>query len=172
MYLCATIETTDAMKSRPYKFLRNENMENDKFAPTYHGAPQQLFDRQGNPVNEDGTLKTETIADVDELTDRDFSTPYRNVELPQLPENVGNAIGANGRPVVIKKNIFEKNRKDHPELTPGQSRDTALRSLYTRFIRSKSADKQTIQLGGDKNQRRKREKQARSIGSKQQETPG
>ena len=54
MYLCATIETTDAMKSRPYKFLRNENMENCKFAPTYHGAPQQLFDRQGNPVNEDG----------------------------------------------------------------------------------------------------------------------
>ena len=98
-------------------------MENNEFAPACHGAPQQMFDRQGNPVNEDGTLKTEAIADVDELTDRECLTPNRNVELPRLPENVDNAIGAGGRPVVIKKNIFEKNRKDHPELTPGQSRE-------------------------------------------------
>ena len=106
-------------------------MENNKFAPTYHGAPQQLFDRQGNPVNEDGTLKTETIADVDELTDRDFLTPYRNVELPQLPENVGNAIGANGRPVVIKKNVLAKNKKSHRDLSAQQSRDILRQALYS-----------------------------------------
>ena len=50
---------------------------------------------------------------VDELTDEDFSAPTRNVQLPALPQNVDAAIGANGKPVIIKKNIFEKNWNAH-----------------------------------------------------------
>lgn len=72
-----------------------------------------LTDNQGNPVNEDGTLKTEEVKSVDELTDEDFSAPTRNVQLPALPQNVDAAIGANGKPVIIKKNIFEKNWNAH-----------------------------------------------------------
>ena len=68
-----------------------------------------LTDNQGNPVNEDGTLKVEEVKSVDELTDEDFSAPTRNVQLPALPQNVDAAIGANGKPIIIKKNIFEKN---------------------------------------------------------------
>ena len=74
---------------------------------------EERVDNQGNPVNEDGTLKLEYISSVDELTDEDFSHPYRNVELPAIPKNIDEAIGANGKPVVIKKNIFEKNWKSH-----------------------------------------------------------
>ena len=70
-------------------------------------------DKQGNPLNDDGTLKLEKITSVDELTDEDFSAPTRSVELPALPKNVDDAIGANGKPVIIKKNIFEKNWKSH-----------------------------------------------------------
>ena len=40
------------------------------------------------------------------LTDDDFDNPTRSVELPALPDNVANAIGTNGKPVIIKKNIF------------------------------------------------------------------
>ena len=72
-----------------------------------------LTDNQGNPVNEDGTLKVEEVKSVDELTDEDFSAPTRNVQLPALPYNVDAAIGANGKPVIIKKNIFEKNWNAH-----------------------------------------------------------
>ena len=76
-------------------------------------AKVDLTDNQGNPVNEDGTLKVEEVKSVDELTDEDFSAPTRNVQLPALPQNVDAAIGANGKPVIIKKNIFEKNWNTH-----------------------------------------------------------
>lgn len=87
-------------------------------------------DRQGNPLNEDGSLKVEKIESVDELTDEDFSAPTRNVELPALPKNVDAAIGANGKPVIIKKNIFEKNKKNHSDLSASQSREILAEALY------------------------------------------
>ena len=74
-------------------------------------------DSQGNPINADGTLRMEKIESVDELTNEDFSQPTRNVELPALPKNVDDAIGANGKPVVIKKNIFERNAERHPDMS-------------------------------------------------------
>lgn len=70
-------------------------------------------DSQGNLLNEDGILKIEKISSIDEITDEDFSKPTRSVELPALPKNVDEAIGANGKPVIIKKNIFEKNWENH-----------------------------------------------------------
>ena len=76
-------------------------------------AKVDLTDNQGNPVNDDGTLKVEAVQSVDELTDENFSAPTRNVQLPALPYNVDAAIGANGKPVIIKKNIFEKNWNAH-----------------------------------------------------------
>ena len=79
---------------------------------------KQQQDQQGNPINEDGTLKVEKVNTIDEITDIDFDNPTRNVELPTLPQNVDEAIGANGKPIVIKKNIFEKNKQSHSDLTP------------------------------------------------------
>ncbi|MBP3244655.1 MAG: hypothetical protein J6M59_06095 [Bacteroidaceae bacterium] len=88
-------------------------------------------DSQGNPINEDGTLKVEQIGSIDELTDEDFNTPTRNVQLPTLSENVANAIGTEGKAVVIKKNIFEKNKKSHKDLTAEQSRQILTQTLYS-----------------------------------------
>lgn len=87
-------------------------------------------DGQGNPLNEDGTLKLEKVNSIDELTDEDFTNPTRSVELPMLPKNVDAAIGANGKPVIIKKNIFEKNKRSHSDLSPEQSRDILNSALY------------------------------------------
>ena len=86
------------------------------------GGEEMLTDRQGNPLNADGTLKVEKVRSVDELTDEDFTHPYRNVELPELPKNVDMAIGADGKPVVIKRNIFERNAERHHDLSAEQSR--------------------------------------------------
>ena len=87
-------------------------------------------DNQGNPVNADGTLKVERVSTISDITDGDFTNPKRNVVLPPLPAKVDGAIGVNGKDVVIKKSIFEKNRKSHGDLTPGQSREILTEALY------------------------------------------
>lgn len=88
-----------------------------------------LKDNQGNPLNQDGTLKLDKIKSVDELTDKDFTSAFRNVELPAIPKNVDAAIGANGKPIVIKKNIFEKNWNTH-KFTPSESKKVLNDALY------------------------------------------
>ena len=88
-----------------------------------------LKDNQGNPLNQDGTLKLDKIKSVDELTDEDFTSAFRSVELPTLPKNVDKAIGANGKPVIIKKNIFEKNWNAH-KFTPTESKKVLNDALY------------------------------------------
>lgn len=88
-----------------------------------------LKDNQGNPLNQDGTLKLDKIKSVDELTDEDFTSAFRNVELPAIPKNMDAAIGANGKPVVIKKNIFEKNWNAH-KFTPAESKKVLNDALY------------------------------------------
>ena len=87
-------------------------------------------DNQGNPIDEYGNLIVEKIASISDLTDEDFEHPTRSVELPAIPQNVDDAIGANGKPVVIKKNIFEKNKQSHSDLTPVQSREILHSALY------------------------------------------
>lgn len=93
-------------------------------------APKfSLKDNQENPLNQDGTLKLDKIKSVDELTDEDFTSAFRNVELPAIPKNVDAAIGANGKPIVIKKNIFEKNWNAH-KFTPAESKKVLNDALY------------------------------------------
>lgn len=93
-------------------------------------APKfSLKDNQENPLNKDGTLKLDKIKSVDELTDEDFTSAFRNVELPAIPKNVDAAIGANGKPIVIKKNIFEKNWNAH-KFTPAESKKVLNDALY------------------------------------------
>lgn len=94
-----------------------------------HIATEKV-DAQGNPLNEDGTLKIDVVKSIDELTDADFTTPTRNVQLPAIPKNIDEAIGADGKPVIVKKNIFEKNRDNH-NFTPQESRNILKEALYT-----------------------------------------
>ncbi len=87
------------------------------------------IDDQGNPLNADGTLKVDAISSIDDLADEDFMNPTRSIQLPTLPQNVADAIGSEGKPVVIKKNIFEKNARNH-QFTSEQSRDILTKALY------------------------------------------
>ena len=109
------------------KWIASSKRKTKPFAK-YAGLKKE--DNQGNPLNADGTLKLEKIKSVDDLTDDDFSNPTRSVELPSLPAKVDDAIGAKGKPVIIKKNILEKNYKNHPDLTPIQSREILESALY------------------------------------------
>ncbi len=92
-------------------------------------AEKQKVDKQENPIDAEGRLITEKVEDISDLSDDDFNNPTRSVELPKIPKNVDDALGANGRPVIIKKNIFEKNGKSHG-FTPKQSRKILGDALY------------------------------------------
>lgn len=87
-------------------------------------------DSQGNPINSDGSLYVESVSSIDEITDEDFTNPTRSIVLPEIPQTVDEAIGANGKPVVIKKNIFMRNSQTHPEVTPQQAREILSSALY------------------------------------------
>lgn len=87
-------------------------------------------DNMGNILNSDGSIHTESVKSIKEITDEDFNEPTRSVELPNVPDNVSSALGAEGKPVIIKKNIFEKNLTNHPELEPEDSRAILENALY------------------------------------------
>ena len=96
------------------------------------GADERGYDEdsQGNPINSDGSLYVESVSSIDEITDEDFTNPTRSIVLPEIPQTVDEAIGANGKPVVIKKNIFMRNSQTHPEVTPQQAREIITSALY------------------------------------------
>lgn len=119
---------TGASKDEFDKWLDTSNRKLKPFAD-YAKVKFSLKDNQGNPLNQDGTLKLDKIKSVDELTDEDFTSAFRNVELPAIPKNMDAAIGANGKPVVIKKNIFEKNWNAH-KFTPAESKNVLNDALY------------------------------------------
>lgn len=85
---------------------------------------------QGNPIGQDGNLIIEDVTNISDITDEDFTSPYRTIGLPAIPKNVSDAIGTDGRRVIIKKNIFEKNRRAHSDVTPAQSREILRSALY------------------------------------------
>lgn len=122
---------TEVSKEDFKKWIRSSKRKIKPFSEykLANGSPS-VGNRQGNPINEDGSLKTDEVSSVDEITDEDFEHPTRNVMLPILPENVDRAIGADGKRVVIKKNIFEKNKKSHKDLSPTQSREILQSALY------------------------------------------
>lgn len=88
-------------------------------------------DGQGNPIDHVGKLIVEDVKSIDDITDDDFVNPTRTVGLPKLPSAVSDAIGSKNKRVIIKKNIFGKNHKNHKELTPAESREILRTALYT-----------------------------------------
>ena len=95
-------------------------------------------DNQGNPINSDGSLYIELVESIDGISDGDFEAPTRNVSLPNVPQIVRDAIGAGARPIIIKKNIFERNNIVHSDLTPEQSREILRAALYNPNIYGQS----------------------------------
>lgn len=108
-----------------------QEFEGEEVAPAIEESQVERTDKQGNRVNQDGNLVIEVVESIDEITDEDFENPHRTIQLPQLPQNVNDAIGADGKPVIIKKNIFERNAISHSDLTPEQSRQILKAALYS-----------------------------------------
>ncbi|MCD8317970.1 MAG: hypothetical protein LUC45_03570, partial [Paraprevotella sp.] len=123
---------TEVSKEKFKKWIDSSRRKTKPFAEyrSVKADTEQRVDNQGNPVDTEGRLIVERVNSIDEITDKDFTDPTRNVELPKIPDNVDNAIGAEGKPVVIKKNIFERNAERHNDLLPQQGRDIIKAALY------------------------------------------
>lgn len=115
----------------------NEPKEKEPKEEAPAEAPKEIVndgkggtDNMGNILNSDGSIYTETVKSIEDIKDEDFDNPTRSIELPTIPQNVSSAIGADGKPVIIKKNIFEKNATNHPELDAADSRAILTNALY------------------------------------------
>lgn len=87
-------------------------------------------DNQGNPIDHTGKLIVEDVKSIDEITDDDFNNPTRTIGLPTLPGKVSDAIGGEGRKPIVKRNILNKNKNSHKDLTPADSRKILNEVLY------------------------------------------
>ena len=133
----APLQTESSSTDKDSDSSRNTNDLSEKIADAEanraDGAAQESasgkIDRQGNPIDSEGNLIIEDVSSVSDIKDEDFTSPYRTIGLPVVPKNVSDAIGADGKRVIIKKNIFEKNGKAHA-FTPQSSRDILERALY------------------------------------------
>jgi hypothetical protein len=98
-----------------------------------------------------------SVITTDIISDEDFTKGLRDVLLPKLPNTLDGIIGGKGRPVLIKKNIFEKNRDSHPELTPKESREILNLALYHATLAGQSQPKKrehywvAVNKGDEKN---------------------
>ena len=95
-------------------------------------------DNQGNPIDHTGKLIVEDVKSIDAITDDDFVNPTRTVRLPALPEIVQQVLSSNGKRIIIKKNIFERNALRHNELTPDMSRAILNEALYNPTLYGKN----------------------------------
>jgi hypothetical protein len=77
------------------------------------------------------------------VTPEHFAAPEVDVELPRLNADDLAQIGAADKPIVLKKNIVEKNRKNHPEIPAGEDIQILQEALYnpTQIIQSKPKEK-------------------------------
>ena len=107
-----------------------ENKEKPKDKKSGKDSNTKGQDNQGNPIDHTGKLIVEDVKSIDEITDDDFNNPTRTIGLPTLPGKVSDAIGGEGRKPIVKRNILNKNKNSHKDLTPADSRKILNEVLY------------------------------------------
>ena len=66
--------------------------------------------------------KLVTLDKALDISDLNFIDPADNIVLPELKPNITNHLGSPNKTVLIKKSVFEKNKKNHKELSTEESR--------------------------------------------------
>ena len=143
-YFCAIIININIMVNKKQDQHKNHqdsiSQISKKWAltddPTFRFSEQdsqvivEKWDTQGNPIDAYGRMIVKKVSSINSITDEDFTNPMVGIELPMLPKWLCHAISAYEKPVIIKKNIFKKNRGNHPELSGTDSRIILFNALY------------------------------------------
>ena len=91
------------------------------------------------------------------LTIEDYKNPTQDFLLPPLPEEVVKQLGVENKNVLLKKNIIEKNKSHHKDLSLDEYNDILSRGLYSPSLVLKTNPKESpnyfnfIFEGTDKN---------------------
>lgn len=94
-----------------------------------------MKDKQGNPINQDGSLYLEKVENVQEIGDDDFNGNIgRNIELPRVSNHLSSVVPINSITVIIKSKVFKKVKNGHSELSADQSRAVIEKALYSTDI--------------------------------------
>lgn len=128
---------THVSKEEFKKWIGSSKRKTKPFAE-YKSVKPIFYDNQGNPIDENGNLIIENVKSVADIKDVDFNTPSRTIGLPTLPGIVQQVLSTNGKRVIIKKNIFERNALRHDELTPAMSRTILSEALYNPTLYGKN----------------------------------
>ena len=104
--------------------------ENERAGAYTSRDGQSNVSENGAEQEEQGTTERVVMSSPNEITDEDFTNPTRDIELPPLPTNTLQIIGSRSKPVLIKKNVLEKNGENHLELSPEDNRVILTNALY------------------------------------------
>ncbi len=99
------------------------------------------FEEDEHPRGSDGRFTRK--GDINEIKDVDFTNPTRNAVLKPMTGSFYEQTGVEKKDILIKKNIFEKNLKNHSDLSPDDSRMILDGALYNSdgFFKGKPSKK-------------------------------
>ena len=116
-----------------YKIPENPEVEKDIFNQWMDSWKESEHDRDENGrFKGNGGSKSESNNDdiqvkIDSLKKIDFS---KDNKLPNLNKDTLKQYGFEDKPVLLKKNIIEKNKVNHPDITDDMAREIIGNSLY------------------------------------------
>ena len=119
-----TQKTQQLNRSLMFRIWKRYTPESDKLL----GQDRQ-FNCEENPAIERPIINK--ITGVDKLTEEDFTSPKRSVLLTPMTNDFYEKTGVEKKEILIKKNIFEKNKNHHTEIkTVEENRKIIENALY------------------------------------------
>ena len=100
-------------------------MQEEKLPVTLNEIPQEWRDSHYQ------AKEAVFVDDVNGIADDDFILYLRSVLLPSPSKGLCEAIGIDGKMVLLKRGVFAKNAIRHPDLTPDDSRTILRNAIYS-----------------------------------------
>lgn len=98
---------------------------NSKAVDNYN--EDQKRDEKGQWAKDEDTIQKKK----DNLpTIEDYKNPQFDFIIPNLPQNVLKNLGKKQKPLILKKNIIEKNKNNHPEININDYNDILTKGIY------------------------------------------
>ena len=120
-----SVSTSGGRASRPGAALIQQVFNKETFREEFSIMMKELKSclKDVSPLKEGDDIQTK----IDSLNSIDFS---RDNKLPNLNKDTLEQYGFEDKPVILKKNIIEKNKTNHPDITDDMAREIIGNSLY------------------------------------------
>lgn len=126
----------EILKSRGYGIGTVREWKGKKYKKTAPNKWVRVYDsRETQKIYNNSHYGIVEKIKVSDISDKDIFYPEHSFELPKLSERVIKTIKTKNRPVMLKKNIIDKNKLNHKEITnPKESKVILENALYNNDI--------------------------------------